>query len=1514
MASEKTTIAVDDTNIGRAASAGMSTFTVQPPVLDGAFDNAGDIQGNLAPGSITDDRQPEFHGQGTPGDTIVIQDNGTEIGKARVGASGLWSFTPSTDMGEGLHAITLIARDASGNESAPSAPFNFEIDVTPPDASQLAITGVLDTVGGITGNITSGAATDDARPLISGTSSGVPGHTVIVRVRDASGERELGRAVIGEHGNWTLQVDVPLASGQNMLRVYEVDVAGNETALTAPYRVTVNTEKPAAPVIESVFDDVGTPHMLLPGEVTDDARPTLSGTAPAKHTVQLYDGATYLGETVADARGNWSFTPTVALPEGPHNITATATDKIGNVSEPSGPFPLTTDYTAPAASDAVLSDNVGPVQGPIAHGSVTDDSTPTYAGNAEPNTTVVVYDHGKEIGRTQTNGAGDWTFTPTVPLTIGQHSFSHTVVDEAGNSSAPSKVIDFSMNDSGDDHASLAESKKSISVTFIADISNSMAGAKSANQVQSMKALAEAYAKMNVPATFSLIAFGNSATHKGTFTFTGDKDPNYAKLIAAINSTVSAYQNTNFDNALTLASQLIKAEYAAAGNNPFKMKQVFFLSDGYPYPYATSAATLKQWQALMDDPDGKSVTSNPIEVTTVAIGASAGLPALNQVSTSGTTVAVANPADLKDAVIDQMFVSWAYGSLLKNDTQVVMDAKAKISQFTVGNEVFRITAADQLAVDNASGKVGATYDKASGVLTLKTDAGQLTVFMKSTIGHSAGDYIFRAYASDNDELTLGGSIEHVFGYTAVNSKGESQTSKLYITDKLPQVGTDSVTVTQMGKDEGVAGNYVTADNSGGRLIAGTLKAALADGLSLQVSTDGGASWHNAALNGGNWAFVDTQAHPGDWKIQTRVVDDKGNNSGVLTTQDVAWVSAAAAPTIVRIAEAEGVYTTTKAQDGSQVLLSLAGTGAKVGDKVHVQWGASTYDQVLTQADITNGTATLKVPSSVTYSYQGAAKDFAVTAQIIGKDGALGAVSQPYNVVGTFTTTMVGDTLQKAPVGDVYTGTGFKVTTSGTLAKTAVTTTTLAGLTLSDGAQANALFTLDKPANYVSLRLTGIDNATGARIQVFDVKGNLIHTADFIGGTDARHTKTFTYTSAALVDIGSFKVVTQSPSVTLDAFNHRVVNHVAETRDPNLIEYAPETFYGGAGDDVVSLQISATTYFNQAMAAVHGGSGIDTLKLVGAAHALNLTKAAGKLSSMEVIDITGTGNNTLTLSLAEVLNNGGLDLFHTGDKSRVQMMVKGNAGDIVNLSDLLPNKNDQGDWLKKASVNVQGVVYDVYQFSTLAAELLVQKGVTVKLSNVALKAFSVDDVASDDVLDHSTHSYTAGDDALIARLGFADRLSGGAGNDTFTNVGTGDLVYGGSGDDVIHVLSGDFERVDGGLGIDTLVMDGKAMHIDLSAFGLKIQGFEKFDLGAGGNKLSLHAADVLAGGVRDMVTADGKVQMLVNGANGDVDLLGGSDGWTQGGNTTVGDVTYSVYTNLAGTAELLVEDKVHVTIM
>ena len=110
----------------------------------------------------------------------------------------------------------------------------------------------------------------------------------------------------------------------------------------------------------------------------------------------------------------------------------------------------------------------------------------------------------------------------------------------------------------------------------------------------------------------------------------------------------------------------------------------------------------------------------------------------------------------------------------------------------------------------------------------------------------------------------------------------------------------------------------------------------------------------------------------------------------------------------------------------------------------------------------------------------------------------------------------------------------------------------------------------------------------------------------------------------------------------------------------------------------------------------------------------------------------------------------------------------------------------------------------------------------------------------------------------------------------------DSAIDGAADETIRIPHGDVERIDGGPGIGTLVMDGKAMHIDLSALGLKVQGVEKFDPGAGG-----------------------EAHMQVNGASSDVD--------PPGGHATGSGVTHDVYSNLAGTA-LMVEDKVHVTIL
>ena len=74
----------------------------------------------------------------------------------------------------------------------------------------------------------------------------------------------------------------------------------------------------AAPAIASFSTDSGT----AGDGITSDNTLTLTGTAEANSTVQVYDGATLLGTATANGSGAWSFT-TGALADGAHSFTAT---------------------------------------------------------------------------------------------------------------------------------------------------------------------------------------------------------------------------------------------------------------------------------------------------------------------------------------------------------------------------------------------------------------------------------------------------------------------------------------------------------------------------------------------------------------------------------------------------------------------------------------------------------------------------------------------------------------------------------------------------------------------------------------------------------------------------------------------------------------------------------------------------------------------------------------------------------------------------------------------------------------------------------------------------------------------------------------------------------------------------------------------------------------------------------------------------------------------------------------
>ncbi|WP_455846480.1 Ig-like domain-containing protein, partial [Pantoea agglomerans] len=143
-----------------------------------------------------------------------------------------------------------------------------------------------------------------------------------------------------------------------------------------------------APSIIGAWDDVEAfTGMLDNGALTNDARPEIRGTALPGQEVAIYLDDVLQGTVIANENGQWSWTPNTDLTDGTHNFRA---DAEGPFGEPvsTGKFELVIDTTAPDAGTIGAEDNVGAITGPVESGDTTDDSTPTFGGEAEPGATV----------------------------------------------------------------------------------------------------------------------------------------------------------------------------------------------------------------------------------------------------------------------------------------------------------------------------------------------------------------------------------------------------------------------------------------------------------------------------------------------------------------------------------------------------------------------------------------------------------------------------------------------------------------------------------------------------------------------------------------------------------------------------------------------------------------------------------------------------------------------------------------------------------------------------------------------------------------------------------------------------------------------------------------------------------------------------------------------------------------------------------------------------------------------
>jgi hypothetical protein len=435
------TDAVGNTS-GATAAFTLTVDTTPPaaPTITGASDDVGVIQGPVANGGVTDDAAPLLSGTAEANATVLVYDNGALLGTTTANGAGAWSFTPPTPLADGTHSFTATARDAAGNVGPASAAYLVVVDTAPPVAP--TISSAFDDIGPQTGTMSTGASTNDTQPTLSGLSEA----NAPLAIFDNG--VQIGTTTANALGVWSFTPTTPLPDGNHLFTARATDASGNQSPVSSPFALRVDTAAPAAPVIASLTDDVGTVQgVIASGGVTNDTLPLLRGTGEAGSALTILANGVAIGTTLVDGAGNWTFLPTTPLPEGLASFTATTTDAAGNVSPVSNLYAVTIDTSAPATPVITsVVDDFPPNTGAVANGGLSNDATPQLLGTAAPSTTVLIYDGGTLIGSTTSNALGAWSFTPSSAIANGAHSFTAVAVDPAGNPSPSSNTYTMSVD------------------------------------------------------------------------------------------------------------------------------------------------------------------------------------------------------------------------------------------------------------------------------------------------------------------------------------------------------------------------------------------------------------------------------------------------------------------------------------------------------------------------------------------------------------------------------------------------------------------------------------------------------------------------------------------------------------------------------------------------------------------------------------------------------------------------------------------------------------------------------------------------------------------------------------------------------------------------------------------------------------------------------------------------------------------------------------------------------------
>ncbi|HFK5777627.1 TPA: Ig-like domain-containing protein [Enterobacter ludwigii] len=1220
--------------------------------------------GLIGNNDTTDDNTPTYRGKGEAGGTAIIDlGNGTTV-RVPVDGSGNWSYTPAPALADGDYTWKVSIEDKAGNVGPASDPIHFIVDTS---GNGVSISHVVDDEGAITGNLGSGSHTDDTTPTVVGRAT--PGALVKVYVDGNYIDSVRADAVTG---NWQLTITPALSADGTYQITATEDPGTGESAPTAPFELTLDTSIPTG-TLDRIADDVG----LVQGDlanpaVTDDTTPTLHGTGRAGDTVFIYDGTTLVNSVTVGNDGTWNYTLPPQNNGTELSLSAVFQSPTGVKSAPTAPWDLTIDTDAPTAPTITgMYDDAGTL---IVDGGRSRDTTPELRGTAEKNSLVKIYgpDSKTPIASVYADADGNWTWTSPA-LADAKHDFYVTSQDAAGNVSGESN------------HYGLEVDTRAAAPIILGAYDDVQGG------------------------IYNGLVPDGGLSNDGNMQLRGTAEPNSVVYI------YNAYNNAVLDTVKTDAKGNWTWDRAVADTAAGRPHMFYTIAkddlgnvSGKSETYSINVDTVNNAPVILgsfDDVQGGvynglvgngGVTND--RTLDLRGTAEAGSVVYIVIDNYGTVAgSVTAGADGKwsfptTANYNQTYNFHAY-SIDKAGNRSEDSSQFAITVDTVNNAPVITGSYDDVqggVYNGLVGNGGVTNDRGLD-LRGTAEAGSVVYIIDPATGGTYGSAVAAANGAWSYPVTTNYNKLYEFQAYSIDRAGNrsANSSKFGITvdtvNNAPVI-TGSYDDVQGGVYNGLVGNGgVTNDR--GLDLRGTAEAGSVVYI-IDPATGGTYGSAVAAANGA-WSYPVTTNYNKLYEFQAYSIDRAGNRSATSSKFGITVDTVNAAPVITSVTDNVGPVTGNVANAGStdDNTPTLNGT-AEAGSTVYIAVNGSTYSVTaaangswsLTPSALPLGNHTFSVFSIDKAGNQSAGVSRSLTVVSPKSSGFEDFNTVPFQNFGKGLVTLPSGL--KFTLNDkYYPGYGAAIYQWGVSSSSRVLAMT-GDITMHfDG------------VNAVSMKLSGANDSVQSSVvkstyTVYDTAGKVISSGYLPVGES-----TFSVNAPSGREIGNIVFsMGRGASSGLSGGGNTINTDQYWIDDVRWTVNTPRS-------------ASRSMMMNAEEQHDDNASVVSTLN----DREINLDNLQHK-----TIDITNSKQDKLNISLHDVLTHAEKDLFITdGNK---QLMVQGNKGDVVNLSDLLPDNSDPGNWTNAGNVKVSGVEYQVFHMESQDVELLVQAGVTVNVNN------------------------------------------------------------------------------------------------------------------------------------------------------------------------------------------------------